>query len=109
MGSEMCIRDRDNDGNQKLNGNVKNVGGKRADFVKMNITLYRDWSASLEPKTFTVFVDGHLQYLNPADSSLISQNSLDPKGIASFELVVPKSFGTVMSWTYEIDYEEYEK
>jgi hypothetical protein len=99
----------DNDGNQKLNGNVKNVGGKRADFVKMNITLYRDWSASLEPKTFTVFVDGHLQYLNPADSSLISQNSLDPKGIASFELVVPKSFGTVMSWTYEIDYEEYEK
>ena len=99
----------DDDGNQKLNGNVKNVGGKRADFVKMNITLYRDWSASLEPKTFTVFVDGHLQYLNPADSSLISQNSLDPKGIASFELVVPKSFGTVMSWTYEIDYEEYEK
>jgi hypothetical protein len=99
----------DNDGNQKLNGNVKNVGGKRADFVKMNITLYRDWSASLEPKTFTVFVDGHLQYLNPADSSLISQNSLNPKGIASFELVVPKSFGTVMSWTYEIDYEEYEK
>ena len=99
----------DNDGNQKLNGNVKNVGGKRADFVKMNITLYRDWSVSLEPKTFTVFVDGHLQYLNPADSSLISQNSLDPKGIASFELVVPKSFGTVMSWTYEIDYEEYEK
>jgi len=99
----------DNDGNQKLNGNVKNVGGKRADFVKMNITLYRDWSASLEPKTFTVFVDGHLQYLNPADSSLISQNSLDPKGIAPFELIVPKSFGTVMSWTYEIDYEEYEK
>jgi len=47
----------DNDGNQKLNGNVKNVGGKRADFVKMNITLYRDWSASLEPKTFMLFVD----------------------------------------------------
>ena len=99
----------DTDGNQKLNGNVKNVGGKRADFVKVNITLYRDWSASLEPKTFTVFVDGQVQYLNPADSSLISQNSLNPKAIAPFELIVPKSFGTVMSWTYEIDYEEYEK
>jgi hypothetical protein len=99
----------DADGNQKLNGNVKNIGGKRADFVKLNITLYRDWSASLEPKIFTVFVEGHLQYLNPADSSLISQNSLDPKAIATFELIVPKSFGTVMSWTYEIDYEEYEK
>ena len=99
----------DNDGNQTLNGNVKNIGGKRADYVKINITLFRDWSASLPPKTYTVFVDGQTQFLNPADSSLVSHNSLDPKSIAPFELVVPKSFGTVMSWTYEIDYEEYEK
>ena len=99
----------DNDGNQTLNGNVKNIGGKRADYLKIKITLFRDWSASLPPKTYTVFVDGQTQFLNPADSSLVSHNSLDPKSIAPFELVVPKSFGTVMSWTYEIDYEEYEK
>ena len=34
----------DDRGDTKLAGNVKNIGGKRADFVKLNITLYRDWS-----------------------------------------------------------------
>ena len=99
----------DVDGNQTLKGNLKNVGGKRADFVKINITLFRDWSSSLAPKTFTVFVDGETQYLNPSDSTAVSRNSLSPKALAPFELIVPQSFGTVMSWTYEIDYEEYEK
>ena len=99
----------DNDGNQTLSGNVKNIGGKRADYVKINITLFRDWSSTLPTKTFTVFVDGQTHFLDSTDSTLASHNSLSPKAIAPFELVVPKSFGTIMSWTHEIDYEEYEK
>ena len=31
----------DVDGNQILKGNLKNIGGKRADYVKINITLFR--------------------------------------------------------------------
>ena len=98
----------DENGDTKLTGNVKNIGGKRADFVKLNITLYRDWSKNLEPKTFSVFVNGETHYLNPEDSTMVSLNSLSPKSQASFELHVPQNFGTVMSWTYNIDYEEYE-
>jgi len=98
----------DDDGSTKLSGNVKNIGGKRADFVKLNITLYRDWSQKLEPKTFSVFVNGETHYLNPEDSTMVSLNSLSPKSEAGFELHVPQNFGTVMSWTYDIDYEEYE-
>ena len=98
----------DDRGDTRLAGNVKNIGGKRADFVKMNITLYRDWSKKLEPKTFSVFVDGEKHYLSPDDSSMVSLNSISPKSEASFELLVPQSFGTVMSWTYNIDYEQYE-
>ena len=98
----------DNDGSTKLSGNVKNIGGKRADFVKLNITLYRDWSQKLQPKTFSVFVNGETHYLNPDDSTMVSLNSLSPKSEAGFELHVPQNFGTVMSWTYDIDYEEYE-
>ena len=98
----------DDRGDTKLAGNVKNIGGKRADFVKLNITLYRDWSKKLEPKTFSVFVDGETHYLSPSDSSMVSLNSISPKSEASFELLVPQSFGTVMSWTYNIDYEQYE-
>ena len=98
----------DENGDTKLSGNVKNIGGKRADFVKLNITLYRDWSKKLDPKTFSVFVNGETHYLNPQDSTMVSLNSLSPKSQASFELHVPQNFGTVMSWTYNIDYEEYE-
>ena len=98
----------DESGNTKLLGKVKNSGGRRADFVKLNITLYRDWSKSLTPKTFAIFVDGETTYLDPADSTLVSFSSLSPKAEAGFEFFVPQSFGTVMSWTYEIDYEEYD-
>tara|TARA_B100001996_G_C18633473_1_gene582704 strand:- start:608 stop:1531 length:924 start_codon:yes stop_codon:yes gene_type:complete len=98
----------DESGNTQLAGKVKNTGGRRADFVKVNITLYRDWSKSLTPKTFTVFVDGETMYLDPTDSTLVSFSSLSAKAEADFELFVPQNFGTVMSWTYEIDYEEYD-
>ena len=98
----------DDSGNTQLAGKVKNTGGRRADFVKVNITLYRDWSKSLTPKTFTVFVDGETMYLDPRDSTLVSFSSLSAKAEAGFELFVPQNFGTVMSWTYEIDYEEYD-
>jgi len=98
----------DETGNTKLMGKVKNAGGRRADFVKLNITLYRDWSKSLTPKTFAIFVDGETTYLDPADSTLVSFSSLSPKAEAGFEFFVPQNFGTVMSWTYEIDYEEYD-
>ena len=98
----------DESGNTKLMGKVKNTGGRRADFVKLNITLYRDWSKSLTPKTFAIFVDGETTYLEPSDSTLVSFSSLSPKAEADFELFVPQNFGTVMSWMYEIDYEEYD-
>ncbi len=32
----------DDNGNTVLSGQLKNIGGKRADFVKINMTLYRD-------------------------------------------------------------------
>ena len=94
-------------GNTKLSGVVKNIGGARADFVKLNITLFRDWSKQLEPKTFSVFVNGETHYLNSEDSSMVSINSLSPAAEGAFELYVTQNFGTIMSWTYNIDYEEY--
>ena len=94
----------DEQGNQILSGQVKNKGGKRADFVKINITLYRDWSTTQSPVTQTVFVDGGVQTF---DTGITSYSSVEPKAVADFALVVPQSFGTVMTWTWTIDFEEY--
>ena len=94
----------DEQGNAVLSGKVKNIGGKRADFVKINMTLYRDWSSTKPPKVFTVFVDGSTHSF---DEEKTSRASVEPKAIANFSLIVPSSFGTVLSWKYNIDFEEY--
>ncbi len=96
----------DDIGNTVLSGQLKNTGGQRADFAKIHMTLYRDWSKTLEPKTFTVFVNGTTHYFD-ADSTKISDSSIEPKALADFSLTIPRSFGNVMSWKYDIDFEQY--
>ena len=96
----------DDIGNTVLSGQLKNIGGKRADFAKIHMTLYRDWSKTLEPKTFTVFVSGSTHYFDN-DSTKISDSSIEPKALANFSLTIPRSFGNVMSWKYDIDFEQY--
>ena len=70
------------------------------------MTLYRDWSEQLPPKTLTVFVDGTTFYFD-SDSTKMSNSSVEPKATADFSLVIPESFGTLMSWKYNIDFEQY--
>jgi len=97
----------DDGGFTNLQGQVQNIGGQRADFVKVNMVLYRDWSETLPPKSFTVFVDGSSHYFTP-DSTKLSNSSLEPNAVADFKLIIPKEFGTLMSWKYDIDYEQYD-
>ena len=97
----------DDEGFTNLQGQVQNTGGQRADFVKVNMVLYRDWSETLPPKSFTVFVDGSSHYFTP-DSTKMSNSSLAPNAVADFKLIIPKEFGTLMSWKYDIDYEQYD-
>ena len=97
----------DDEGHTTLQGQVKNIGGQRADFVKVNMVLYRDWSETLPPKSFTVFVDGSTHYFTP-DSAKMSNSSVQPEAIADFKLIIPKEFGTLMSWKYDIDFEQYD-
>ena len=97
----------DDEGNTTLQGQVQNIGGKRADFVKLNMTLFRDWSETLPPKNFTVFVDGSTYYFSP-DSTKLSNSSVYPNAVADFKLIIPKQFGTLMSWKYDVDFEQYD-
>ena len=96
----------DETGNTVLSGQLQNIGGRRADFVKIHMTLYRDWSQTLEPKTFTIFASGTTHYFD-GDSTKISDSSIEPKALADFSLTIPRNFGNVISWTYDIDFEAY--
>lgn len=93
---------KDRSGNLKLGGEVKNIGGRRADFVKVNFVFRKDWSGNT--KTLTSFVKGSFYTF---ESGINSESSVLPGASASIELYVPKSFGTFIGYSYTIDWEEY--
>jgi len=94
---------RDNSDNVTFYGDLKNVGAKRADFVRVNFIFRKNWSG--ETKTLTAYVNGTFHTF---DSGVGSNASILPASIAPFELVVEKSFGSFVGYTYTIDWEEYE-
>jgi len=47
---------KDKQGNLIFTGEIKNIGGRRADFVKVDFVFRKNWSG--ETKTLTSFVRG---------------------------------------------------
>lgn len=94
---------KDRSENVTFSGQVKNIGGRRADFVKVNFVFRKNWSG--ETQTLTTFVSGTYHTF---DSGIVTDSSLLPGATGNFELVVPSSFGPFIGYSYTIDWEEYE-
>ena len=94
---------KDNQGNTIFTGEVKNIGGRRADFVKMDFVFRKNWSG--ETKTLTTFARGTYHTF---DSGITTDATLLPGAIGAFELYVPHAFGSFIGYSYVIDWEEYE-
>ena len=93
---------KDKSGNLKLSGSLKNIGGRRADFVKVSFVFRRDWSGNT--KTLTSFAQGSFHSF---ESGITSEASLLPGATGIVELYVPQSFGTFIGYSYTIDWEDY--
>ena len=94
---------KDNQGNIVFNGEIKNIGGRRADFVKVDFVFRKNWSG--ETRTLTTFLIGSY---NTFDSGIVSDASLLPGALGRFELYVPQDFGSFIGYSYVIDWEEYQ-
>ena len=94
---------KDSQGNVVFNGEIKNIGGRRADFVKMDFVFRKNWSG--ETRTLTTFIQGSY---NTFDSGIVSDASLLPGALGKFELYVPQDFGSFIGYSYVIDWEEYQ-
>ncbi|MFQ6615267.1 MAG: carboxypeptidase-like regulatory domain-containing protein [Fidelibacterota bacterium] len=94
---------KDRSGNITFQGQLKNLGGRRADFVKVNFVFRKNWSG--ETKTLTTFAKGSYHTF---DSGITTDSSLLPGASAAFELVVPADFGSFIGYSPTIDWEEYE-
>ena len=94
---------KDVQGNYVFNGELKNIGGRRADFVKVDFVFRKNWSG--ETKTLTTFVRcGYHTF----DSGITTDATLLPGATGAFELYVPHDFGSFIGYSYVIDWEEYE-
>ena len=94
---------KDSQGNIVFNGEIKNIGGRRADFVKVDFVFRKNWSG--ETRTLTTFIVGSY---NTFDSGIVSDASLLPGALGKFELYVPQDFGSFIGYSYVIDWEEYQ-
>jgi len=94
---------KDNQGAIIFTGEVKNIGGRRADFVKVDFVFRKNWSG--ETKTLTTFVRGTYHTF---DSGITTDATLLPGAVGAFELFVPNDFGSFIGYSYVIDWEEYE-
>ena len=94
---------KDNQGAIIFTGEVKNIGGRRADFVKVDFVFRKNWSG--ETKTLTTFVRGTYHTF---DSGITTDATLLPGAVGAFELFVPNDFGSFIGYSYVLDWEEYE-
>ena len=94
---------KDGQGNIIFKGEIKNIGGRRSDFVKVDFVFRKNWSG--ETKTITTFVKGSY---NTFDTGIVSDASLLPGAVGKFDLYVPHDFGGFIGYSYIIDWEEYQ-
>ena len=94
---------KDGQGNIIFKGEIKNIGGRRSDFVKVDFVFRKNWSG--ETKTLTTFVKGSY---NTFDTGIVSDASLLPGSVGKFDLYVPHDFGGFIGYSYIIDWEEYQ-
>jgi hypothetical protein len=90
---------KDNQGAIIFTGEVKNIGGRRADFVKVDFVFRKNWSG--ETKTLTTFVRGTYHTF---DSGITTDATLLPGAVGAFELFVPNDFGSFIGYSYVIRY-----
>jgi hypothetical protein len=94
---------KDRSGNTILSGVVKNIGGRRADFVKVNFLFRINWSG--DTRELTAFVKGSHHVFS---SGVNTDTSLFPGASGEFELYVPNSFGSFIGYSYSLDWEEHD-
>ena len=97
------IEEKSASGNTVLSGEIKNVGNKRADFSKIIFTFRTNWQG--DSKTLTTFING---ITNTFETGISSDNSILPHAVGNFQMVIPKSFGSFIGYSYEIDWSQYE-
>ncbi|MDP6991773.1 MAG: hypothetical protein QGF89_03680, partial [Candidatus Marinimicrobia bacterium] len=88
---------------EEISGTIKNIGSKRADFVRVIANL---WSPTTELiRQDSIFVNGQNQKYY---TGIRSDTAMEPGTISEFRMVIPLEDGDNVSYrTYEVRWESY--
>ena len=95
---------KDKSGNTILSGEIKNIGTQRADLVRIDFTLRTNWQGDIE--ILTAYVSGASYVFKK--SGIVSNSSVLPGAIAPFKIIIPKSLGNFIGYSYDIYWDYYE-
>ena len=88
---------------EEITGKIKNIGTKRADFVRVIANLWSPTTMLIQKDS--VFVTGKNQKYF---SGIRADTALEPGSVSEFKLVIPLSEGDKVSYrTYEVRWESY--
>ena len=94
----------DKSGNTILIGELKNVGTERADLVRIDFILRKNFQGDIE--RLTAYATGSTHIFK--ESGIISNSSVLPGAIGNFKLIIPNSIGNFIGYSYELYWDQYE-
>ena len=95
---------KDKSGNTILQGDLKNIGTQRADLVRVDFILRKNFQGDIE--TITTYVHGSSHVFK--NTGVISNSSIEPGAIASFKMIIPNNLGNFIGYSYQIEWDYYE-
>ena len=95
---------KDKSGNTILQGDLKNIGTQRADLVRVDFILRKNFQGDIE--TITTYVHGSSHVFK--STGVISNSSIEPGAIASFKMIIPNNLGNFIGYSYQIEWDYYE-
>ena len=95
---------KDKTGNTIFNGELKNIGTERGDLVRIDFILKKNFQGDIE--RFTAYASGSTHIFK--DTGIISNSSIKPGAIGEFQIIIPKSIGNFIGYSYELHWDYYE-
>jgi len=98
------IESKDKSGNTILEGELKNIGSKRADLVRIDFVLRKNFQGDIQ--TLTTYISGSSHIFK--DSGIMSNSSIKPGAVGNFKLIIPNEIGNFIGYSYHIEWDFYE-
>ena len=98
------IESKDKSGNTIFTGQLKNIGTDRADLVRIDFILRKNFQGDVE--RLTAYATGSSHVFK--DTGIISNSSIKPGAIGEFKIIIPNSIGNFIGYSYELHWDKYE-